>query len=636
MKHGRRYAGLAILVAVGAALAVAWFFRQPRADDVAPGASAPAVPEAAKSPTAAAEPAERASPKNVLDAQSPADCLAALAAPEASSRLLREQRQRAIERFLEQQGDERKQALIADLAGYTLPGLEEWSDGFTYVSSIRYWAPHSASEQELSGDERLRLRALLETEGVEALIATVDPAMLQASWTPGTSFIEYLMQEHGERLWAALPAVADSLPVGVNELATAIASDVSATDFALLLDAAEVDPAAAWLNGGNLAMVAAIHIRPQILRLLTIRGVNAADRPPWGYGTILDDIAANAKPEKGASAALADVVRQLVAAGAQPELPSTLRTLGEWLPEVPLPPLHQEAAALADSLGDAVAAVAAMDADWTQKIDAASQLEQRCEAQLADAEHSATAFQATDLVAKQRYQEVLQKQRERAWKDTAEQSQAEDEPAAAEGQALSDAFLLALQDDRWRDAMAIADQIGGHMQRAMLEIALRSAPLDVILELAQRHGSLPEDAILSLPHLVRGNEATIAEALEPFGLDPHYVNEMGENVFTRLARYFYSREGGWQFVEYLASRQVAVKPQPYGLDPLDYILMDMVAWPVLQSEGRVRFARFLIDHGAPVEASHLELAGQLLAKDEEAYRRLVDAVPELATRAPGG
>ena len=86
MKHGRRYAGLAILVAVGAALAVAWFFRQPRADDVAPGASAPAVPEAAKSPTAAAEPAERASPKNVLDAQSPADCLAALAAPEASSR----------------------------------------------------------------------------------------------------------------------------------------------------------------------------------------------------------------------------------------------------------------------------------------------------------------------------------------------------------------------------------------------------------------------------------------------------------------------------------------------------------------------------------------------------------------------
>lgn len=300
-----RYRGLAILIAVGAGLAVAWLLLQPRVGDATPGASPAAMSEAAKSPTAAAEPAESASPKNVLDAQSPADCLAALAAPEASSRLLRERRQRAIERFLEQQGDERKQALIADLAGYTRPGLEEWSDGFTYVSSIRYWAPHSASEQELSGDERRRLRTLLETEGVEALIASADPATLQASWTPGTSFIEYLMQEHGEGLWAALPAVADALPLGLQELATAIASGASATDFALLLEAADVDPAATWLNGANLATVTAIHARPQILRLLTVRGVNAADRPPsWGYGTILDDIAANAKPENGASAAL--------------------------------------------------------------------------------------------------------------------------------------------------------------------------------------------------------------------------------------------------------------------------------------------------------------------------------------------
>lgn len=64
--------------------------------------------------------------------------------------------------------------------------------------------------------------------------------------------------------------------------------------------------------------------------------------------------------------------------------------------------------------------------------------------------------------------------------------------------------------------------------------------------------------------------------------------------------------------------------------------MDIVASPRVDSEAGVGFARFLIEHGAPVEASHLELAGQLLAKDEEAYRRLVYAVPELASRVPGG
>ena len=449
----------------------------------------------------------------------------------------------------------------------------------------------------------------------------MDAAVLQAYWTPGTSLIAYLMQEHGEGLWAALPAVADSLPLGIHGLATAIANGVPAADFALLLEAADVDPAATWLNGANLAKVAAIHRRPEILRLLTARGVDAVARPRWGYGTILDDIAARAEPESAADTeALTDVVRQLTAAGAQPDLPSTLRTLAERLPGVALPRLNPEAAALADSLGDVVAAFAALDADWMQKIDAADRLEQRCEAQLADFEGSAAAFQATDLAAKQRYQEVLRKRLERMWEEW--QRKADEQRAAAADEApadrrgedeLYDALLLATQDDQWQDAVALADQIGGNAHRILLEMALGSdAPLDVVLELVQRHGSLPESAMQTIGF--RRGDAAIAEALEPFGLDVHYVDEEGHNAFTRLARNFMGTEHEWRLAEYLASRSVAVKPRPFGLDPLDRVLMDIVASPRVDSEAGVGFARFLIDHGAPVEASHLELAAQLFNK----------------------
>ena len=90
----------------------------------------------------------------------------------------------------------------------------------------------------------------------------------------------------------------------------------------------------------------------------------------------------------------------------------------------------------------------------------------------------------------------------------------------------------------------------------------------------------------------------------------------------------------WQLAAYLASHSVAVKPRPFGLDPLDRILIELAAGPNVP--GRIRFARFLIDHGAPVESSHLELAAQLYRADERAYRRLVELVPELASQAPGG
>lgn len=624
MTHGRRYAGLAILFAAGVGAAAGWVLSESPAGNANRDKTPRHMPSPGPLPTAAEATASAVEASREDAAE---DCLAALAAT-ASSHSLNRQRLLAIDRFVFQQGDMREYALIEELAGYAreivpLPR--------TISHRPPYSAPSPASGRLLSGSERRRLQNLLETGGVEALVASVDATLLQAHWTLGISGVGHLIVAHGEQLYAALPRVVNALPVGLHELAVAIESGVAPEDFLLLLDSADVDLAATWHSGANLAKVAAIRTRPAILRLLLARGVNPATRPP-AYRAILDDVVAGAKRRGAApTEAFADVVRQLIAAGAQPDLPSTSRILAEWLPEDSLPPQHPEAAALVDSLADAAATVAAIDAAWMSKINAARRLEQRCEAQLEDFERAAAAFQATDLAAKQRYQDLRQQRWLRAWR--ARERTASDEAAVPAAGGPRDALELATEDDRWQDALAIADRAGGSMHQELLGMALnRAAPVAVIVALAERLDSLPDDMIRSLGR--RNDAAALAEALEPFGLNLHYVDEEGRNAFTTLVVFFRDGEDEWQFAEYLASRAVAVKPLPFGLDPLDQLLMLLAGWP--EMPGGDRFARFLIDHGAPVEPSHVELAERLSMIDEQTYRRLIDLVPELAAKASRG
>ena len=615
VKPGQRYAGLAILLAVGAGAATLWLLSESPAGDA--HLEEPASPTSAATLAKAAEtPALTADATDVPQADA-SDCLAALAAT-TTSRWLQKQRLETIDRFLWQH-EALQRTLIEDLAGYDRRTARSPRAVLSYP--VEYLAPRPANTRTLASSERRRVRNLLETGGIEALVASVDAEVLQAYWTPGMSVVTYLIREHGEALYAALPRVAGSVPVSLHELASAIHLDVAPENFRLLLEAANVDLAATWRDGANLAKLAALHIRPATLRLLTARGVNPATRPPT-HGAILDEVVASAKLQNMASnEALADVVRQLIAAGAQPNLPSTLVTLAEWLPEIPLPPLHPDAASLVDSLAGAAARVAAMDADGRRKIDAAISLEQRCEAQLDDFERASKAFQATNLAAKQRYRDVWRRR-------SAERRRAAPEATAQTAGELRRALDLATMGRQWRDALAIADQAGGTAHRELLTRALRySAPLAVILEVAERNDALPGDLIR---FVVRHHDATaIAEALEPLGLDPHYVDEEGRNAFTTLATFFGGGEIWWRLAEYLASRSVAVKPHPFGLDPLDEHLMRLVGWPELR--GGIEFARFLIDHGAPVESSHLELAEQLSMADQGVYQRLVDLVPELAS-----
>ena len=616
VKQGQRYAGLAIIFAVGVGATGAWLLWESPAGDTHLEEPARPTPGDATLATAAEMSAQTPDATDVPQADA-SDCFAGLAAT-TTSRWLQKQRLETIDRFLWQH-EALPRTLIEDLAGYVRRTARSPRAVLSYP--VEYLAPSAAGRRLLSGNERQRVRNLLETGGIEALVALVDADVLQAHWGPGMSVVTYLIKEHGEALYAALPRMAGSLTVGLPELAAAIELEVAPENFRLLLEAADVDPAATWRDGANLAKLAALRIRPETLRLLTARGVDPATRPPT-YGAILDEVVASAKQQNIASTdALADVVRQLAAAGAQPNLPSTLATLAEWLPEVPLPPLHPEAASLVDSLAGAAARVAAMDADWRRRIDAASRVEQRCEAQLDDFERSSSAFQATNLAAKQRYRDVRHRR-------SAEKRRAAYEAAARTAGELGEALYLATMGQQWRDALAIADQAGGSAHREVLATAfVYAAPLAVILEVAARSESLPDDLIRSVAH--HPDAAAVAEALEPLGLDVHRVDEEGRNAFTALASSFGGVETQWQFAEYLANRSVAVKPHPFGLDPLDELLMRLVEWP--ERRGGVQFARFLIDHGAPVESSHIELAEQLSMADPGVYRRLMELVPELAS-----
>lgn len=652
---------IAALLAVAGAVAVILLLPSPfvQAPDAEPSRRAIEVAaEQAPSAAAIARKAAETSAGQLGQQAAEGECLTALATPEGNSQLMQQERRRHIERFLEGQDDRLSQGLTADLAGVVKresPGGEP----FTSVQYLHYPTPLPDEERQLSYEERRQLTSVLTAEGTEGLVALGDASLFAAKWE-FNSATAHLIRQYAEGHLPGLPAVADELSIGLHELGTAIEVGLPPSDFAALLDAADVDPAATWYFGTNLAKLAAIHNRPAILRLLAARGISPAAASRWGRGSVLDDIAASERPaDAERSAALADVVRQLVAAGDLPYLPSTISTLADWLPESRLPELHPDSAAMLRALEEAAQALAELDAEWAEKVAAAKRLEARCESQLADPEVALAAFRGKGLASKLRYQEALEARLEQL----AEETEHAAEAAAAGGQGGDDAaagtagqhdnvvnelFSLA-NEGRWQQALALADEVGGYAHVMLLSTALRSdAPLDVLLALARRADSMPPfvvqpgapdwlplltplgDGVMGLARNPRADIAAVVEALEPFGLDLHYVDLFGRNAFHVLAGYIPDDEARWRFAELLISHSVSVKPIPYGMDPLDTALAHLVRWPDVDSETAIRLARFLIDHGAPIEASHLQLARQLAVADEDAYRRLASAVPELA------
>lgn len=577
------------------------------------------------------------------------DCLAALALPEANSELLEQERKWRVDNYLEGQGDELSQALAADLAGVgeQLPPVP--GEPFVGDQIVRYGTPMEVARR-LSREERRQLANLLAAEGVAGLLALDDDSLLAAIWEDTTT-TGHLIREHAAGRLAGLLDVASSLAIGRHELAIAMDAGLSPRDFATLLDASDVDPAGTWFMDANLAKVAAFRNRPDILRLLRARGVDPAAAHRRGHPSVLDDLAAKGKPaDVEGVRALADVVRQLVAAGDRPYLPSTLATLENWLPGVALPALHPDSATRLSALVEADG-LAELETEWDEKIAAAKRLEDACKLQIAaDPEAALSAFEGTDLASKLRYQEALLARRDQVAKALRVAAEAAGVPAPNNitlNRREFEAMVAARKDGRWQAMLALADRGGGHAHKMLLPLVLRTdAPLDVLLVLArraagwQRPPGAPEwfldhrlqDGVLQLAMSPRDDILAVVAALEPLGLDLHYMDAQGRNAFTILALFVQSHnnEARLRFAELLASRSVSVKPGAHGLDSLDTVLRRLVESPWKPALPAIPFARFLIDQGAPIEASHLQLARQLEATDAAVYRRLVAAVPALA------
>lgn len=556
-------------------------------------------------------------------------------APSSSSVLLQTNKRHKIDGLLRTSGlGQLEREIAADLAGLRSPSPTEYSTTAETLPPelfLRYGTPAPATERTLSPDERHLLEKQLAREGVRFFFTAT---LSQASWDARTSVAGHLVREHGKALFSALRDGRAPIRIGIHELAVAIVADVAVEDFLVLLDASAIDPKTTWRNGVNLAKLAAIRLRPKLLRELLSRGVDPTVEPGWraaigGYRSALDDLAWLPRPAEPSQ--LNDVVAELVAAGDQPYLPSTLATLGEWRPDAPLPPLHADAAvAVANADVARTAALLSSEvARWTAEVDAATRLEERCGPVLAAAEPS--AFAGKGLVAKQRHQEALAKRYE-AWLDGLRRTVAEAEEKAVQTPEHAEAMerlMAAIAAGDWAAALALASQHpSGDMM--LLLVALGSNPsADALLAIVERNGGwLPEDAILDLARNSRGERTNMARLLEPYGLDAGYVDAEGRNAWSVLAKWGWDGERTVAFAEFLRAKAVPVKATAFGLDALDIVLLRLLETPRIPRETG-RMARLFIDAGAQVELSHRQLLQAIADANAEAYRILVDAVPEL-------
>ena len=501
------------------------------------------------------------------------DCLAGLLAPSSSSLLLRTNKRHKIDSLLRESGlDQLERELAADLAGLQSPTYEGSSSRHATLPPRLFWkyGTPPKTERTLSSDERQLLEQQLAAEGVSFFL---DASLSRTSWDARTSVVGHLVREHGEALFSALRDGRAAIRIGIHELAVAIAADVAVEDFLALLDASAIDPRATWGNGANLAKLAAIRLRPGLLGELMGRGVDPTAEPLWraagnGYRSTLDDLASLPRPADLGK--LNDVVAELVAAGDQPYLPSTLAKLGEWLPEAPLPSLHADAAvAVANADVARTAALLSSEvARWTAEVDAATRLEERCGQALAAAEPS--AFAGKDLVAKQRFREALAKRYEAWLAELGRAAVANADETAVEtpeqAEATTTAVVVAAARGRlaaafaagdWDAALALAGQ-NPYGYWTVLLVALGSNPsADALLAIVERNGGrLPEEAILDLAQNDRGEPTNMARLLEPYGLDAGYVDAEGRNAWSVLAESGWDGERTVAFAEFLRAKAV--------------------------------------------------------------------------------
>ena len=588
------------------------------------------------------------------------DCGIVLASPGSHRNLALAERQLHVGGFfraLAAAGRSRlERGVVAELAGLghgaAVPRGAPLADGgdLALPAGVSYRHPEH-ERRRLTSAERNRVAEVLDGGDLAAFLerAAADSSrILEADVADrallgdrrSASVLGLLIERRGGDLHGLLPNL-PPLPVGVHELAVAVEEDLPGDAFLALLDMAGGDPGAAWRDRDpflevNLAWVAAVNARPAALRALLARGVE----PTAGGRPVLDEAALAA----AGSAAFADIAEQLLATGALPRFPSTVAALRRHgVRGAAVDPAA--AAALADpDLRAAGAELKALAASFDADLARAEEAERRCGAALADA--GLPRGGAATLEAKLRHEEALQRRRERDMERGERLLAALDEwdvePAAERFARLFErAAELVIMEERWDEAIAAVEGhalMDARYYGILLSLSLdHGAEFDVIALLAERSGGvLPKDAIMHLASRTWLGSADAAERLERlYGLDVHYVDDDGRNAVSKLIDRLYLPGGGFhpattRMADFLASRSVTPKPSPAGLDPLDRVLLDLLESWSAKNVG-IHHARWLVDLGAPIEASHRQLAEKLRRADADSHRRLLEAVPELAS-----
>ena len=518
---------------------------------------------------------------------------------------------------------------IADIAGVANPRLGG-SPANRTVSEL----PPAPGDFTFIPDERLLEVRTLVAEGrlhELATLATEEPVLVRSHFS-GQSLAALALPQSSDTSADTVDRLVDAgFQFGLHELAFAIAHDVPATTFEHLLERSDADLAESWTDTRNnrpmdLAGLAAAKSRLELLEALLRR------EPDPGASRAMDYLPV---PSDAEAAAAADILRKLAAAGYLPMLPSTADRLRTWVPEDTLGslPLHTALPGLTAEARDA----GERFQREVRRLDTKLASTRDQEAQCRGADAGGSAGSGSLLVKRGTGRGVPSDNGRPGAADTAalfRRQVADREAAEASEMMTLNSYVPWPHAPRpWDDFLQFVEDLPEKASPRVLyaarHLALASAPYDVLAKTLELTGGLPADAVEALAMRYTGDTVEVMEKLGDHGLDLHYVDPQGMNAVGAVARSMASLDT----LDYLLDRGVPAESASPGLDPLDYVLLNLITQPGSRtSESALPWIEKLIDHGVSVEASHLQLMELLRLDRPDTHADIVRTVPKLDRR----
>ena len=173
----------------------------------------------------------------------------------------------------------------------------------------------------------------------------------------------------------------------------------------------------------------------------------------------------------------------------------------------------------------------------------------------------------------------------------------------------------------WEDFIQKAElfeELGPEAKNRALNLAIKNAaPFDIILEFVTRGAEFNSDTIMYLSYT---DNVALTQELMSIGLNLHLSDQYGRNGV-----YFSSQAYSQSMFNLFISYGVTVKPSTQGLDPLDIVLKRSST-----NSNSSYFIRKLLENGAPIQQSHIELIKELKNKNLDYYKKVISLNPELS------